>query len=194
MKIYLLLPAVIICLSLNSCKPSADKARNYYSEILEQLDAVVEKESTMINFINMEMQKSDTTALKLQKNKIKDTTNLVLEIDASYDDFKKQIDISLQELQKLPDFDNKTDLRDAAIDLCKEYQIVASTDYSEVIKIVKIPLSLYTEEDDNKFLEITEQIDNKLQQKIDIYVKILKGFSKEYKFEILIDSTNNSIK
>jgi hypothetical protein len=194
MRIYLLISAAIICFALNSCKPSSDKAQNYYSEILQQLDLIVEKESIMINFINMEMQKADTNTVKKSKVKINDTTNLALEIDASFLDFKKQIDNSLSEIQKLPDFDKKTALRDAAIELCKEYQSVAASEYIEVIKIVKIPLSLYTEEDDNKFLEITEQIDNKLQVKIDSYVKILKAFSSDYRFELIGDSTNNNIK
>lgn len=191
MKKFSLIALTALCLILNSCKPSGDKAQAYYSQILEQLDLIVDKESVMINFINMEMQKADSAVQKKSKMKITDTTNLILEIDASYLDFKRQIDQSLDKLEKLSDFDKKTDLRDAAIELCKEYKNVASSEYVEVIKIVKIPLSLYTEEDDNKFLEITEKIDNKLQVKIDTYVKILKGFSREYKFELAIDTTNN---
>jgi hypothetical protein len=189
MKRYSLLVIAIFCIILNSCKPSSDKAQNYYSDILKQLDLIVEKESVMIQFINMEMQKTDTNFTSKSKIKIQDTTNLVLEIDASYLDFKNQIDKSLVELEKVSDFNGKSELKNAAIDLCKEYKSVVADEYIAVIKIVKIPLSLYTEDDDNKFLEFTETIDNKLQEKIDVYVKILKNFASEYKFELQGDST-----
>ena len=189
MKRYSLLFIAIFCIILNSCKPSSDKAQNYYSDILKQLDLIVEKESVMIQFINMEMQKTDTNFTSKSKIKIQDTTNLILEIDASYLDFKGQIDKSLVELEKVSDFNGKSDLKNAAVDLCKEYKNVVADEYVDVIKIVKIPLSLYTEEDDNKFLELTETIDNKLQVKIDVYVKILKNFASEYKFELQGDST-----
>ena len=182
MKKFFLLIITAVLMVISSCKPSPEKAENYYNEIFKQLELVVDKEATMINFINIEMQKSDTT---LQK---KDTASVKLEIDASFQDFKAQIDKSLYEVEKLPDFNGKTDFRDAAVNLLKEYKSVPSAEYVDAIKIVKIPMSLYTEEDDNMFLKLTETIDDKLQKKIDKYVKILKTFASEYKFEIVTDS------
>jgi hypothetical protein len=173
---------ISVLITLTSCKPSPGKAEAYYNTTLNYEQAVLEKEDVLIQFINREMQKSvaDSANSVIQQNI--DTASNKSEITQAYTDFCSQIDASLGQAKKLDEFDGKTTLKDATLKLLETYKTLSGNEYKEVVEIVKIPAVLYTNEDDNRFMDLTIRIDTCLQNEIDQYTRTCKEFARDYKF------------
>jgi hypothetical protein len=173
---------ISVLITLTSCKPSPGKAEAYYNTTLNYEQAVLEKEDVLIQFINREMQKSvaDSANSVIQQNN--DTASNKSEITQAYTDFCSQIDASLEQAKKLDEFDGKTTLKDATLQLLETYKTLSGNEYKEVVEIVKIPAVLYTNEDDNRFMDLTVRIDTCLQNEIDQYTRTCKEFARDYKF------------
>jgi len=185
LKISLLTGLMIIA----SCKPSPQKAEKYFDDIITPLEKVFDLEAEFIVLINNQMDKSanDSSAVV---SKI-DTSSFAADfkkIDMAFSNFQIQVAISKNKLELLPDFDKSDKLKKAAIDLLDIYSEVCNNEYPQLIKIAKIPDGNYSIEDDDKILELTETIDNKLQEKLSILAKELKLFANNYNFELQNDS------
>lgn len=172
-----------------SCKPSPQKAEKYYDDIITPLEKVFDLEEEFIVLFNNHMDKSvnDSSAVI---TKI-DTSALAAgfkKIDMAFNNFQIQVSVSKNTIEALPDFDKNDKLKKAALGLLDEYSNVCTNEYPELLKIAKIPDGSYSVEDDDKILELTEIIDNKLQEKIGVLTKELKLFAKNYNFEIQNDS------
>ena len=188
MKKNLHLLFFIIIFLFIGCKPSPQKAEDYYLKIEKQLYVVINKEAVLIDFINIERDKSDSI------QKLNNSDSFSSKVEIAFIELKNKVENSLTAVEKMESFGNNSKLLDAAIGVLKAYQDVVNNEYASIIKISKIPLSLYTEEDDSKFLELNETVDTKLQKKIDEYIVVVKDFSREYNFEILSDSLAVNIK
>lgn len=167
-----------------SCKPSPGKAMEYYNQALDYQQAVLEKEDVLIQIINREMKKTLADSATTNIPQGNDTTIEINTISEVYSDFHSQIEASLAQTQKLGNFDGKTFLLDASVSLLETYKRLSEKEYLEVVEIVKIPSSLYTNENDNRFLDLTEHIDTCLQNEIDNFTRMCKEFSREYQFTI----------
>jgi len=172
-----------------SCKPSPQKAENYYDDIITPLEKVFTLEEEFIVMFNNQMDKTvnDSSAVITTT----DTGTLAAgfkKMDMAFNNFQIQVSASKNTLEAMPDFDKNDKLKRAAIDLLDEYSNVYANEYPELLKIAKIPDGNYSVEDDDKILELTEIIDNKLQEKINVLAKELKLFAKNYNFEIQNDS------
>jgi len=183
-------PILFVLIIFSGCKPSPQKAEDYYLKIEKQLYYVIEKETVLINYINIERDKIDSIekSTKKIKNRLNTLDSINNKIESAYNDLKIQIDNSIIEVEKNESFNNNSKLLDAAKNVLMAYKEVVDNEYVSIIKISGIPLSLYTEEDDSKFLELNETVDNKLQKKIEEYIYTAKAFSQEYKFIIPSDS------
>lgn len=172
-----------------SCKPSPQKAENYYDDIITPLEKVFDLEEEFIVLFNDHMD-----------NSVNDSSTVITKIDTgafaagfkkmdmAFNNFQIQVSVSKNNIEAMPDFDNNDKLKKAAIDLLDEYTNVCANEYPELLKIAKIPDGIYSVEDDDKILELTEVIDNKLQEKIGLLTKELKLFAKNYNFKIQNDS------
>lgn len=145
-----------------ACGPSANDAIKYNDTIVVAQKKVIEKEAVLIDVIN-------TTS---------DSLDLV------YEDFKKEIDLSIETIKKMEAFDKKTDYKDLALSFFSDYKEVAENEYKEMISYAKVPDSLYTEEMDNKVLELSKNIDDKINKSIDAFIKFQDNFAAKYKFEL----------
>jgi|GEM_PF-1408330 len=176
-------------LALSSCKPSPQKAEEYFERMMDCQQAVLETEDALIQLINIEMQKTliDSVSANLPQNS--DTSGYAAEINVAYDDFCMQIKKSQAQLRDIGRFNNKTELLDAATSLLETYRSLSAKEYKEVVEIVKIPSSLYTNENDNRFLDLTEHIDTTLQAQIDNFTRASKAFARDYNFEISLDDS-----
>ncbi len=184
MKTILKVALLCLCLMASSCKPSPQKAENYYDEVTAPIQTVLGKEDELIRIINVEMGKSQKDAL----SKATKTETESKEIDFAFTNLQLQVTTSLNQLKMIKDFDGKSVLKNSAVELLNEYKNVCGNEYARLLAIVKIPSADYTNEHDNEFLKLTEIIDNKLQGKVTNFTKEVKVFAAEYKFALAKDS------
>ena len=160
--------SLFILTGFNSCGPNTDDAVKYNDTLVEQQTKVFEKESFLIEAISKNVPEKLDTALN----------NLV-----------KQVKESTETTEKIKDFDGENELKSAALKVFLVYKDVTQKEYIEMIKIAKTPDTLYTQEDDNKIIDISKKIDDKLNKIIDSFIQKQKEFSNKYKFELPIKET-----
>jgi hypothetical protein len=189
MKIFLKLFTAIFLLNMVSCKPSPQKAQDYYDRITLPIEALLGKEDQLIQVINANMKK-DSAGPFSDKKQANDTAAMVSQkaLDMAFANFQMQIATSTNQMEAIGPFDKSTTLKDAAMGLLNEYKTVSENEYAELIKIVKIPEMEYTNEDDKNFLDLSDSIDNKLQRKISVYIQQVKLFAQQYNFQLEKDT------
>jgi hypothetical protein len=64
------------------------------------------------------------------------------------------------------------------------YKSVATNEYPEIIRIAKMPDSLYSPEEENKRIDLSKKIDDELDKVVNDFLEVQKGFSVKYKFEL----------
>lgn len=188
-KKILLLCLVLSGVVLISCKPSPQKAQQYFERVMDYEQAVLEKEAILNQLINVEMQKTIKDSVNTASPEEMDTASYDKEINVAYSDFCLQIKESQRKMKELGPFDNKTDLLDAATALLETYRSLSEKEYQEVVDIVKIPAGRFTTDNDNRFLDLTEHIDTTLQVRIDDFTRASKTFARQYKFEITLEDS-----
>jgi hypothetical protein len=99
-------------------------------------------------------------------------------------EFLKQIESSIETINKGEDFHGEKEFRQASLDLFKAYKIVAETEYASMLKISKIPDGIYTKEDDDSLISISKIVDEKLNKELGKFAKAQKLFADKYKIEL----------
>ncbi len=183
-KQIFLLPLMLL-LVLAACKPSPDKARAYYESILDQHQAVLEKEDMLNLLINREMKKAlkDSVGANMSTGEVQQENPA--DLDVAYADFCLQVKESISKTKETGPFHTNHKLLDASMALHETYLKLSEKEYKEVIDIVKIPPSLYTTENDERFFDLTLHIDTCLQTEIDNFTRACKEFALEYNFTII---------
>ncbi len=189
MKTTVKLFLAAIFFTIVSCKPSPQKAEDYYTRITEPIESVLTKEDALIQVINSIMNKDSAKGNSPAKEPSSEEVIISHKaLDMAFSNFCLQIATSLNRMETIGGFDNSTSLRDAADELLKEYRAVSEKEYPALIRIVKIPESEYTNDDDARFFDLSDSIDNELQQKISTYIQQVKLFSQEYNFQLEKDT------
>jgi hypothetical protein len=189
MKIIVKISLVIILFAIVSCKPSPQKAQEYYKDISKPIASVLTREDELIKVINANMKKD--SAKSITDKKTPDETELSVSIkalDMAFSNFQLQIATSLNQMKAIGMFDDKSTLHDAAMEMLNEYKAVSEKEYPALVDVVKIPDFKYSNNDDTRFLDLSDSIDNKLQRKISVYIQQVKLFSQEYNFQLEKDS------
>ena len=162
---------LFISVILVSCGPSTNDAIKYNDELVKQQNKVYEKESALLDAISKNTpDKLDTLFVKLSK----------------------QIDESSKTVEAMSNFDGKSDMKDAVLKIFSIYKNITGNEYKNMISYSKIPDSLYTPGDDDKVLDLSKKIDDKINQSIEEFIKLQKQFAIKYKFE-LTDNTQKDI-
>jgi len=164
-KIISVLGVFLALTMLISCRPTSDDAIKYNDLLVAQQTKVFEKESALID--------------ALQKNAND-------KIDPLYKDLLAQIDKAKDTLEKIGKFDGKTDMKDAVAKVLATYKAVATSEYPEMIRISKMPDSLYSQDDDNKRMDLSKKIDDELDKSVNDFLEVQKAFSVKYKFELSV--------
>jgi hypothetical protein len=146
-----------------SCGPTSDDAIKYNDTLVNMQSRVFDKESALIDMVG------------------KNTPD---KIDPLYKDLLTQIDKATDTLEKIGGFDGKTDMKDAVSKVLATYKLVATNEYTEIIKLAKMPDSLYTQDDDNKKIDLSKKIDDELDKAVNDFLEVQKGFAVKYKFEL----------
>lgn len=155
--------SLFVSVILVSCGPTTNDAITYNDALVNQQEKVIQNESALIEAI------SKNTPDKL---------------DSSCNDLLNQIKESADVVQKMEAFDGKTDMKDAALKVFEAYKDAAENDYIELINLAKTPDTLYTQETDNKVIDLSKKIDDKLLKAIDAFRAKQKEFAEKYKFEL----------
>ena len=106
-------------------------------------------------------------------------------VHALFKNLKLQVDSATANVSKMGTFDGKTELRDAALRVFNAYKDAFADDYIELIKIAKIPDSLYSPDDDDKKIDLCKKIDKKINKANNDFKELEKGFISKYKIEII---------
>lgn len=158
-----ILSSLFVSALLVSCSPSTDEAIKYNDALVSQQTKVFEKESALIEAISK---------------------NMPEKFDVLLAELSVQVDSSSETVKKMDAFDGKTDLKDAALKVFTTYRTIIDSSYAEMIKYAKTPDSLYTQEDDDKVIELSKKIDDKLNTAVEDFVTVQKSFAAKYKFEL----------
>lgn len=175
---------ILYLVAIIACKPSPQKAENYYTDINDILYEVLVKEDLLIELVNSNMLKDSANNNISSNDKSENIKKMIL----AYENLKLQVASSLNKLKALHRFDNKIPLREAAVDLLNTYEKICNQEYAALLELVKKPDSLYSIEDDQNFFNIADSIDGKLQRKIDVYTSTSKLFAMEYNFKLTTDT------
>jgi hypothetical protein len=189
MKTFVKLSLTIFLFTIVSCKPSPQKAQDYYTDITKPIESVLTKEDALIQVINADMNKDSAKSNSVIKEQ--DKTEMSVKhkaLDMAFANFQLQIATALNQMKAIGKFDNGSALHDAALVMLTEYKAVSENEYPALISIVKISDEAYTNEDDTRFFVLSDSIDNKLQQKISAYIQQVKLFSQEYNFQLENDT------
>ena len=168
-----ILSSLFVSALLVSCGPSTDEAIKYNDALVSQQTKVFEKESALIEAISK---------------------NMPEKFDILLAELSIQVDSSTDAVKKMDAFDGKSDLKDAALKVFATYREVVDSNYNAMIKYAKTPDSLYTQEDDDKVIELSKKIDDKLNKAVEDFVTLQKSFAGKYKFELNGNNTESDIK
>jgi hypothetical protein len=159
---------ILFALIFTSCAPTIEEAMNYNDKIIHEQKKIIGAENDLIR-------------------SIKATTLNTTLLDEQYSILSKQIDESTAIVEKIDDFDGKTDFKDATLKLFKIYREVADTDYKAWIKNLKIPSDMLTKEDYAEESVIVARINSKLDNANGDFIYAQKEFASKYKIVLKSD-------
>ena len=156
------IPKILFVLTvfyLASCSPSPKKASEYNNMLVRHQRQVVSKIDDLIASF---------------------TTYNAQDMQAAYNALIKQIDYSLDTLQKVRPFDGSTEFRDKTIELLQFYKNIAQTQLKQVMILLSKPEDQYTSQDALRVSEIMSEVHDKIAEKNQEYKKYQQEFAKKY--------------
>lgn len=174
----------VLLLALVSCKPGTEKAINYYDQLMDYQQAVLDKEDVLIQGINVFIPDTSADDSTVPPSGDSLTAQDDLMLRAAFTDFKAQIGSSLKEVKAMDDFDGNADLKNAATALLEAYERLCNKEYSEIVDIAISRKATTDSTEMTRFLGLTSTIDSTLGQLISEYTAACRIFAKDYNFEI----------
>lgn len=96
--------------------------------------------------------------------------------------FKMEIEKAQFSARKLEAFDKETYLRDAFLMYLDTLDDAANKEYTMLVENVKIPDSIYSQEDQDDYLRIAEKVDTRIAQAEEVFINAQKKFAANYRF------------
>ena len=156
MKKYFFVFLVLIFSLLVSCGPTKEEAKVYNDFIIEHQDSVLTRISDLINTY---------------------TTYLPEEINAAHNSALIQVDKSIKEISEMENFDGKGDYKKAAITMFNSYKSLLEVEHREMTRLYSKPDSSYSPEDSQKYDDLAELSNTKMDEIVDAFMKIQKEFA-----------------
>jgi hypothetical protein len=163
MKKSLILTGLIISFIFISCKPTSKEAIAYNDAIVKMQTAIVDKINVVMNSFNNYVAK---------------------EMDAAYENASNQVNKSIDEVKKMKDFDGTPEFKDESLKLFSIYKSVLEKEYTEMIKLYKLPEKSYGKKEIELWEKYNEQANKKMNEGLDKFRKFQIEFSKKYEFKI----------
>ena len=171
---------IVILLSQLSCDPSSHEAKKYLSELNQCIDGVVQTEDSLINLINKKMLEGGTSTSVIEEKEQSENIQLNQQIQIVYENLIDSIDVALQNVALLEGFDGSEELKMDLIDVLETYHQLINKEYQEIINISMIPSVLYTQEDDNSFMQTSSYVDSCIGSSLDTFNLKQKEFLIRY--------------
>lgn len=160
---YLKIIAFAFLLFVVSCGPNSQQAVDYNDAVVAQQKLIVKElnvlEEAFVNFNPADM-------------------------DRAYSSASKQIDKSLDQVNKIAPFNDNSDLKEAAIKLFGVYKSVIKNEYAAIIALNKLPESRFGKAEEIKIKDISKTIDTKLNNALAEFSKQQAAFASKYNFEL----------
>lgn len=163
MKKYYL-SALILFLVLSACNSTSDKAIDYNDKIIAEQVLVVQS-----------INKLDREFVKLNAEKIEIAIN----------ESKIQIDKSIKVLENLGGFEGDMSFVDSGIDFFKTIKKLLNNEFAKQLEIYKYPTGKFSEENIEKYNNLSKQIEEKYNIANDNFVKSQTIFTSKWNFEIV---------
>jgi len=158
-----LIISAIFAVTLFACGPTTEQAIDYNDAIIAEQKLVLNKENQLINII---------------------ANNQQDQINSMHKELLDQIDNSIRTVNELKGHSKFNGFRDATLALFKVYKEVVEGEYAEVIKIAQLPDEEYTKEADDKIMEVSGQIDSKLEKALNDFGDAQEKFAEELDFQL----------
>ncbi|MCF8296458.1 MAG: hypothetical protein K9J13_02845 [Saprospiraceae bacterium] len=171
----------LLTYSLSSCGPTSEDALEYYEGIVSYQKEIIEMEEKLQNEILKFVEISNDTSEVDSVDQI-----YYDELDSSFNSFINQINISISDINLIPDFVSDSTLKSASLDFLKTYKSAAENEYAKCISLIKIPADEFQDEHNEKFNDIfSKQINSKLDIAIEKFGIAQQNFADKYGFEIV---------
>lgn len=157
----LFLVSILTALCLGGCGPSQHDAFEYNDAIIREQRAIDSTERVMIAALE------DSTA-----------------IEPAYEAYMKQVEISLLRINALSDFDERSGLKNAALKLVTAYRNVGTSEYKEIVSIMKRSDDRITAEDKERVNKLLEEVNRKLSAELAEFNKAQESFAMQFGIQI----------
>lgn len=162
-RIHFLIISSLFFVFLAACGPTKEDAIDYNDAIIAEQKAILEKENQLIN-----------TIANNQQDQIKKVHKELID----------QIDNSIKTIKELKGHSQFDNFKKATVDLFETYKSVVKNEYSKVIEIAMLPDEEYTQEADDEIMEVSGQIDSKLEKALNDFGAAQEEFAKELGFQL----------
>jgi hypothetical protein len=156
---------VLMILLLSQCGPTQDEAIEYHEKIIHEQHLVVGYVNQMIG--------SFSTA---------EIANIETALNAAIEQVNKSIEV-LEGMEMLEGGDH--DLLKYCLELFRIYKSQLENEYTEQLNIYKIPIKDLREEDNERFNELNDLIDEVYYPAFDRFSKAEEEFATQWDFELL---------
>ena len=163
-KLFTFVMLATMAITFISCKPSTEDAIKYNDQIFSEQIRIIEK-------------------IDILYTAMEDYTNLT-QMDASYADALKQVEIGSEAVGKLKEFGGNADFRDEAIKLFGSYKALLQNEIKEILSLNKLPDDQFTPEMREKMGVLNEVAIKKMALGLAALQEKQGVFAKEYKFEV----------
>ncbi len=150
---------------LAGCAPSPKQASKYNNMLISQQRAVIDKMDNLIASF---------------------TTYNSQEMHDAYNALIKQINHSLDTLQKVKAFDGSTEFRDTTIKLIRFYKQVSENELRQVMDLLSKPQNEYTSEDAVKVSRLMMEAQDKVSAANERFKKYQESFAKKYNLSLTL--------
>ncbi len=149
-----------LALFISSCAPSSEQAASYNDTIISEQILIIEKIDSLTESFN--------------DYEIPDL------MEKSLNAAKQQIDKSIANVNKLPKFDNTEDYKITTLELFNVYKAVVENEFSEMVKLYKIPDAEFKDEYHLQFEEFQNEAHNKMDKAEAKFSAYQSEFAKKY--------------
>lgn len=95
------------------------------------------------------------------------------------------VDSALKKLERLAPLENDSTFRTGAIKLFQTYKRVLKNEHSLIIKLLKLPINEYGEEQIKEYVELIDSANTACENALNELIIIQKAFARKFKFEIV---------
>lgn len=154
---------LIVVVFITSCGPTVEDAIKYNDNIIAEETAIIDK----INTLDNEFRTYDP-----------------LLIEPALDSALIQVKHSIGVLEGIKDFDGTKEFKDQTLEFFKMFKSQLENEYSEMLKIYKLPEDKYTTVEEDRYNELIKKIDDEYKAQFEKFSSTQKAFADKYGFTL----------